>query len=103
MSDTEVEKFKMSGFFAEKTNREQKLEISDEIAICNRILNLVGNISIGSGEGCLSGVKIGESSSGIQVFPDISDRMHHGLRKVITEYKEDMEKAKKQVEDEELR
>lgn len=102
MSDTNVEKFKMSGYYAGKTNREQRLQISDEIAICDRILEFVGDISITSCKGCLSGVKLGETSSSIQVFPDISDRMHHGLRKVITEYKNDMEKAKIQVEDEAL-
>lgn len=98
----ETKKFKMSEFYVGKTNKEQRLELSDEIATCYRVIEHVKDISIDSAKGCLSAVSKESIVSKIQIFPDISEKFYHNVRKAIMEFKTDLQEAKKQVEDEAL-
>lgn len=95
-------KHKPSGFFAGKSNKDQRLQIADEIDNCNGLLDNVEDIDICSHKGVISGSILDCSVSKIKMFPEISDRLFQGLLEIVTKYRDELKEAKIQIEDEQL-
>ncbi len=94
-------KHKLSGFFAGKDSRKQRLEIADEIDVCNGLLD-VDNISISCHKGATSASLLKSQTSSITMFPEMSERLHQGISKAITIYRDELKEAKIQIESEQL-
>ena len=99
--EEEGRKHKPSAFFADKKNKEQRLEIADEIDVCDGLLD-VKNITISCSKGCTSASLLGSMMSSIRMFPEISKRFHQGLSEVVLKYRDELKEAKIQIENEHL-
>ncbi len=98
----EKKQFKLSKFYENKSDREQRLELIYLIETCNLIVSRSDDIGIGSSNGHISGVKLDSVSSDIKVFPEISDNFYKNICETIEKYKTELQQAKKQLEDKAL-